>query len=426
MHNTLMILRREYLERVTKKSFWIGTAVFPVLMVLLSVGPMALFKLQVGKQKHVGVVDETGRLGTILADVVKDEKLADGSPSWVLENVPVAGSLEATQKTLEPRVRDGSLYGILTIGKDIDAEDAFHFACKNPGDIQNTAPLEGLLKRAVVRDRFETRNLGIDKAEIAKIVAPIDMKVGEVTKEGGVVQKNFMVAYLGTLIFVMMLFFTLLVYGIAMMRGILEEKSSRVMEVLLGSVSPNELMTGKILGIGLVGLTQIGIYALTGGLLRLVILSRFASQTDLSAIAGVITISKLVFFLVYFLLGYFMYVAAFACVGAVCNSEQEAQNLQAPITWCLMLPMIATFFFVNQPDSTIALTLSLIPIFTPMVMFMRIIVQTPPMWQILLSIAITSAFTWVLFRAAAKVFRIGILMYGKRPTIPEIMRWARS
>ena len=110
----------------------------------------------------------------------------------------------------------------------------------------------------------------------------------------------------------------------------------------------------------------------------------------------------------------------------MCNSEQEAQNLQAPVTWALMLPMMATIFFVQRPDSVAAVVLSLIPIFTPMVMFMRICVQMPPMWQILLSIVLTTGATWLLFRTAAKIFRIGVLMYGKRPTIPEIVRWARS
>ena len=251
------------------------------------------------------------------------------------------------------------------------------------------------------------------------------MQTNELSKEGGSTKKGFMEAYFGTFMFVMVLFMTLLLYGIAMMRGILEEKSSRVMEVLLGSVSPNELMSGKILGIGLVGLTQVMIYALTAGAVRVFLASRSPSP-ELAGFLTSFTMGKMAFFLVFFLLGYFMYTALFACVGAVCNSEQEAQNLQSPIQMCLMLPMMATIFFVGQPDSTISVIVSLIPIFTPMVMFMRICVQTPPAWQIALSIVLTLGATWILFRGAAKIFRIGILMYGKRPTIPEILRWARS
>jgi len=212
----------------------------------------------------------------------------------------------------------------------------------------------------------------------------------------------------------MILFMTLLLYGIATMRGILEEKSSRVMEVLLGSVSPGELMTGKIFGIGLVGLTQVAIYAATAGAVRIYLGAQGSSQT--AGILSSFTPGKMTFFLVYFLLGYFMFTALFACIGAVCNSEQEAQNLQTPVTMCLMLPVA----------STISVIASLVPIFTPMVMFMRICVETPPAWQIALSIALSIGAIWLILRGAAKVFRIGILMYGKPPTIPEILRWAQG
>ncbi len=200
------------------------------------------------------------------------------------------------------------------------------------------------------------------------------------------------------------------------------------MEVLLGSVSPRELMTGKIVGIGLVGLTQVVIYLATAGALR----AWAAGATTGGAVEGLggaldaLTPVKLLWFVVFFLLGYFLYTALFAAVGSVCNSEEEAQNLQTPVVMCLVLPMVTTIYFVGNPDSTPAVVASLFPPFTPMVMYMRISVLTPPLWQILLSAALTGATIWILFRAVAKVFRIGVLLYGKRPTIPEIIRWARS
>jgi ABC-2 type transport system permease protein len=425
MHNILMILRREYLERVTKKSFWIGTAVFPLLMVVLTTLPMMLVGLGGNEQKTIALVDATDKLYDPLVKELSDKKLKDGTLRYTVLKVPVAGSLEATEQSLEPRARTGKLFGILTVAKDIDAKDAFTFYGKTVGDIRSTEEINSALRRAAIELRFANANIAADKSVVDKLLAPVDMETREISKEGGSTKKNFLTAYFGTFAFVMVLFMTLLLYGIAMMRGILEEKSTRVMEVLLGSVSPSELMSGKILGIGLVGLTQVGIYAVTAGVLRVYMGAKMAG-TDMGGILSTFTLTKLAFFLIFFLLGYFMYVALFACVGAVCNSEQEAQNYQAPITWCLMLPMIATIFFVGQPDSTISVVVSLIPIFTPMVMFMRICVQTPPAWQIALSIVLTTAFTWLVFRGAAKIFRIGILMYGKRPTVPEIMRWARS
>jgi ABC-2 type transport system permease protein len=424
MHNILMIVRREYLERVTKKSFWLGTAVFPLLMVGFSFLPLLLVGLGGNEQKPIALVDGTAKLATPLTRELADEKLKNGQPRYIIENVPVAGSIEDTRRPLEQRVRDKQLYGILSVSADIDAKDAFQFYGRTVGDIKSIAEFQSALRRAVIGLRFEKANISADKDVVAKLTAPVDMQTNELSKEGGSTKKGFAEAYFGTFMFVLVLFMTLLLYGIATMRGILEEKSSRVMEVLLGSVSPDELMSGKILGIGLVGLTQVAIYAVTAGLVRVYLSTQ--SNPDMAGALSSFTAGKMAFFLVFFLLGYFMYTALFACIGAVCNSEQEAQNLQSPVQMCLMLPMMATIFFVGQPDSTISVIVSLIPIFTPMVMFMRICVQTPPAWQIALSIVLTLGATLLVFRGAAKVFRIGILMYGKRPTIPEILRWARS
>jgi ABC-2 type transport system permease protein len=424
MHNILMIVRREYLERVTKKSFWLGTAVFPLLMVGFGFVPMLLVGLGGNEQKSIALVDGTGKLAARLTRELADDRLKNGQPRYSIESVPIAGSIGATRKPLEQRVRDKKLYAILSVNADIHAKDAFQFYGRTVGDIKSIEEFQSALRRAVIALRFEMANIAVDKEVVAELIAPVDMQTNELSGEGGSTKKGFQEAYLGTFMFVMILFMTLLLYGIATMRGILEEKSSRVMEVLLGSVTPAEMMTGKIFGIGLVGLTQVAIYAATAGAVRIYLSTQGSSE--MAGILSSFTPGKMAFFLVFFVLGYFMYTALFACIGAVCNSEQEAQNLQSPVTMCLMLPMVATIFFVGQPDSTISVIVSLIPIFTPMVMFMRICVQTPPAWQIALSIALTIGATWLMFRGAAKVFRIGILMYGKRPTIPEILRWARS
>ena len=366
MHNVLMIMRREFLDRVTKKSFWIGTAIFPLLMVAISVLPILLTQLGKDEQKKIAFVDGTGKLGSLLEHELADDKLADKTtPKWIVEQVPPGESLDATRDALHPRVRDGSLYGILVVKHDVEADDAFRFDTKTVGDFKNIQPLQRSLRQAVMALRLERNNVAIDKATLDKIMAPVELEPFEVAKTGGATKKDFLTAYFGTFIFVFILFMTLLVYGIAMMRGILEEKSSRIMEVLLGSVSPNELITGKILGIGSVGLAQIVIYVLTGAILRAVVASRFAGNENVAGMLTMLSPARLAFFLIFFLLGYFMFVALFACVGAVCNSEQEAQNLQAPVTWALMLPMMATIFFVQNPDSTAAIVISLIPIFTP-------------------------------------------------------------
>jgi len=257
----------------------------------------------------------------------------------------------------------------------------------------------------------------------------VNLESFQVTAGQEAMKKGFIETYLATYLFVIMLYFMLYFYGYSVTRGVLQEKSSRVMEVLLGSVSPDQLMTGKILGIGLVGLTQTGFYIVTVGSLRLVAILFFVGKEsgfDAAALVDAVGPAKLVFFVVYYVLGYFMFVTLFAIIGAVCNSEQEAQNFQLPVVLSLLIPMISTIFFVQHPDAPAAVVLSLVPLFTPMLMFMRISVLSPPAWQIALSIVLLLVTIWVLFKAAAKIFRIGTLMYGKRPTIPEILRWARG
>src|SRR4030095_9009916 len=151
-----------------------------------------------------------------------------------------------------------------------------------------------------------------------------------------------------------------------------------------------------------------------------------ALQAGWTGALDTISPGKMAYFCIFFLLGYFLYTSLFAAVGAVCNSEQEAQNLQSPLIMCLVGPLVMTFCFVPTPDSPMAVVASLIPIFAPMVMFMRITVLTPPFWQIALSILLLLGTTYLFFRGVGRIFRIGVLMYGKRPTVPEILKGARG
>jgi ABC-2 type transport system permease protein len=425
MHNILMIVRREYRERVTKKSFWIGTAVFPILM-----GGMIFFSvfaagLQMDKTRHVVFIDATGVIAPAVAEKLSTVKLKDGKPKWVVEVAPVQGSVDETHVAFKPRILSKEIYGVVTIGPDLEADGNYKFTGVNISDIGVILELQAAVKDAVVAARLKKSGLGLDQTVLDGLTKKIDLKTLQETATGAAIEKGVGEAFFATFAFVILLFMSLLLYGIAMLRGVLEEKSTRVMEVLLGSVSPNELMTGKILGIGLVGLTQMVIYMVTAGALRVIVAVKM-SGGNMAWIQDALSTTKLAYFVVFFLLGYFFYTALFAAVGAVCNSEQEAQNMQQPLTMSLMIPYIMTFFFVRNPDSIAAVIMSMIPPFAPMIMFTRLSVGSVPAWQVALSLTLLIGSTWLVFRGAAKIFRIGILMYGKRPTIPEILKWARS
>jgi ABC-2 type transport system permease protein len=419
------VIRREYRDRIRKKSFWIGTLIFPLAMGLLIFGQFGLMMLKTGEQRRLAVIDATGQIGQPFRDGLQEHELRDGRPEYLVELVDPRGDIEGARDLLEPRIANGELYALIAIGDDLGARENFRFYGRNVGDVMAVETIEDELRDAVVGLRLARSDLGIDRDQLDSIMAPVRFETFQVSKGGETKRKGFIEAYFGTFAFVMILYMALLLYGVAVMRGILEEKSNRIMEVLLGSLTPGQLMTGKIIGIGLVGLTQMAVYAATAGALRLYVMTQ-AIEADWTSALDAFSLWKMFYFMLYFLLGYFMYTALFAAVGAVCNSEQEAQNLQGPLIMCLVIPMVATFFFVANPDSTIAVVVSLIPLFTPMVMFMRISVLTPPFWQIALSVVIMLFTIWLFFRGVARIFRIGILMYGKRPSLGEIWRWARG
>lgn len=425
MHKTLMILRREYLESVRKKMFWIGTLGFPFLMV-------ALFGLSIGaqllnpeSQKTFAVLDPSGVLADPLADRLAENELGDGRAEFVLEIIPVDESVATMRTELEPRVTGGELDGILVLADDPAASEGHTLYRKSVGDEGTARTIRRALQDAVVEHRLQTSDLGVKREVLDELTAYVDVESYQVLEGGETKKKGFAEAMIGTFVFVIILFMTLYMYGFTVARSIIQEKSTRVIEVLLGSVTTDQLMAGKILGIGLVGLTQIGVYVVTGMAIRIAALSYFV-KGDMTALLDILAPLTLLSFLVFFVLGYFMYTSLFAMIGAVCNTEQDAQSLMFPVMMSLMIPYLLTFFFVRHPDSTASVAASMFPLFTPMVMFMRISVLTPPWWQIALSIVLVLLTIWVLFKAAGKVFRVGTLMYGKRPTLREIWRWARS
>jgi ABC-2 type transport system permease protein len=222
-------------------------------------------------------------------------------------------------------------------------------------------------------------------------------------------------------VFVMILYMTLLSWEMSVQRSIIQEKSSRVIEVMLSSVEPRDLFLGKIIGLGSLGLTQIAIWSLMMlaiGFSSSLVAARYTSLVH-------VTVAEVVYFVVFFVLGYLLYSSIFSIIGAVCSTEQDAQHLQSIVVFPMVIPIMLMFLVLQNPNSTVAVVLSLIPAFTPMLMLARVVISNPPLWQVVLSILllVVSVYAAILF--SARVFRVGILMYGKRPGLREIVRWFR-
>lgn len=432
MHKVLMVLRREYMSQVRTKMFWIGTLAIPLGMIGLFVVAGVLAATGSDKVRPIAVVDETGFLLDDL-DEALDRFEVDGEPKYPLERIGSDGDAQAAVDALKPRVLSDELYAILWIGPDIDARDNFQLYRRSVGDEMVVDNLRNELRDLVIGARLRERDLDIDRDVLDELVARVRIASYQVDKGGETTRKGFEAALIPTFFFVIILFMTIYMYGFAMARGVIQEKSGRVMEVLLGSLSPEQLMAGKVLGIGLVGLTQLAVYGSAGLALRIATFSLMPKNVmsempeELSSIiTEALSPERWIYFFIFFVLGYFLFTTLFAIVGAICSTEQDAQQLQFPVMMCLLIPYMLTFFFVQHPDSMFATIASLIPLFTPMVMFMRLSVLTPPMWQVILSIVLMIGAIWLMMRVAAKIFRIGTLMYGKPPTLPELWRWIRA
>ena len=223
-----------------------------------------------------------------------------------------------------------------------------------------------------------------------------------------------------SLVLLMILYMSILIWGQAVMTSVIEEKTSRVVEVMASGVSSTTLLLGKLLGVGGAGLTQFLVWAL----------SLFAVSLASAGAIGVVTLPEitplmLASFVVFYLLGYFFYASLYAAIGASVNTVQEAQGLVFPVLVPIILAMVMWPAVLQAPDGTLAVTVSMIPGMSPLIMFLRIVVLTPPMWQILLSIALLVLGILGVVWVASRVYRVGILMYGKKPTFPEIVRWVR-
>ncbi|HEX7830615.1 MAG TPA: ABC transporter permease [Thermoanaerobaculia bacterium] len=431
------VLKREYFQAVRKKMFIVMTFLMPVLMIGLFVLPGLMMERGMGTKK-IAVLDGTGQLRSAVEGTDKtddsDEKdvqvgrSGGGMPGQIHpEYVSVAGKNldEAVKPYLEKMNTEDKkerIDGVFLIPADaFTAKEAkLRYYSRSATDFITQQRVSSRVNKGVQRYRLTEK--GIAPADIEQLLKELRVesvqlsKTGE-QKKGGVA--NFFVGF----ILCALLLIPSFVYGLEIMRGIIQEKTDRVVEVLVSSMSPAQLLVGKILGVALVGLTQISAWFVMAGIGG-AIAATSASMAGMN-VMQLIRPSTFVYFLIFFLLAYLSYVCIYAIGGAVCNSEKEAQQLIAPLTMVMMLPWFLMAGILTNPESGLSVGFSLSPVFGPLTMYVRTLVSEPPMWHVLLSIAISIATITVFFWATAKIFRVGILSYGKRPTIPEIWRWLK-
>jgi ABC-2 type transport system permease protein len=386
-------------------------------MILLFV---SLIKHNSGTSMRLVIVDNNGSLAQKVAEGL-DGKFEDGRPQFIIaETIAKPTSPDALQKDLRDRINSGKLDAYLWIPANVSQNFAIHM--RNPNDFVLSEPLSKAVNQAVISSRLAGLQAHVD--DIKSILQDVQIDHIKVSETGESAENGEGIGI--AIALVVLLYTALIMYGMITMRSVIEEKTTRTMEVLVSSVRPMQLLAGKILGVACVAFTQFLVWMTSTAIFfSFGILSSWG-LTKNSSLAGVhVPISLIAYAIVFFLGGYFLYSAMFAAIGSACSNEQDAQQLQffamGPLIFCMLIYSVV----LTNPNSSQSVLLSEIPFFAPVLMALRISLQTPPFWQIALSLGLLVLTTIAMIYASAKIYRIGVLMYGKRPSVVELIRWLR-
>lgn len=424
MRKVWVVIRREFVEKVRNKWFVISTVLGPLLMASFIVVPILMAE-RGASRRVIRVVDaSTDGFGARVVDAVRPPLPIEAA----LVSVPME-RVESVADSLTTLVGEKQLDGYLIVTDATVAVGSVEYRGKNVSSITDMQILQGVLSREVLTARLG--RAGVDRDVVASAQIPVRLQTvsirgGRVTEESGT--SAFVLAYAVWII----LYMSILLYGIQVMGAVVEEKTSRVIEVLVSSLRPVQLLAGKILGVGAVGLFQLSIWAVSALVLfrrRDLLLEIVGAQTGGMVGAGTlpaVSVATLAIVLAYFLLGYFLYAAMFAAVAAMSNSEAEARQAQMPVVMLLVVPTVLMVGILQQPDGGMAVALSLIPFTAPIAMPVRWAAATVPLPEILGSVVLLGGTLLLVVWITARIYRVGILMYGKRPSPRELWRWIRA
>lgn len=403
MHNIWLIAKREYMERIRTKAFLIATIMIPVLMGggIFGVATMASRSKATA---HIAVLTSQPQLAIDL-----QHELEHGKDSKMVVDVFPASTAHATLDTeMDNKQLDG--YLVVVPATIEDQPTTFDFKPRSAADIATVTTLQDALHTVLLREYLAAK--GVPGAQISTLIEPATVNIIERNGKHGDSKSSFYVAY----VLFLLMYMVVLLYGMNVARSIIEEKTSRVFEVLLATITPDELLTGKILGVGAVGLTQVGIWMIAAGLLAAQL--GVASGVSLSA-------PQAIFFVVYFALGYSLYSVVAAALGAMTNSEQELQQLNMFMMIPLFFSLLMLQPIVTNPNSLLSRIVSQIPFCAPLLMNLRVSISMPQPWEIALSIVLILITIYAVLWFSSRIYRVGILMYGKKPNLPEILRWLK-
>ncbi|HEX3570058.1 MAG TPA: ABC transporter permease [Acidobacteriaceae bacterium] len=427
MRNVWIIAHREYMERIRTRGFLITTVMIPLIIGGFAFGSTFL-AAKANTDLRIAVVSHDQRFTKDLNDELQREATAKqndtstaGNPGTgraakplkitVVAIDPTPGATKQLDEGLDSGALDG--YLLLTQTAEPGARPVFSFTPRTSGMAYVNGALAAALDKVLLREQLEHR--GFAAQDTNALLQPVT-----VTEVKRINRENTASAEVCVSVLFFVMYLVIMLYGMNVARSIIEEKTSRIFEVMMATIRPEALMAGKIIGVGSVGLTQVGIWL---GMLLILAASSVAIHLGGDTLHIALTGPQVIFFFVYFILGYLLYSSIAAALGAITNSEQELQQMNM----FLVLPLLSCFVLlgtlVSTPDNTLARVLALVPLFTPLLMYFRVSVGHPALWEIVLSLVLTSATICGIILVTSRIYRIGVLMYGKRPNMAEIRRW---
>jgi ABC-2 type transport system permease protein len=449
MRKLLAIIKRGYVQRLRSKAFLISTLLGPAMTIGMMILPALVFSIKTGEAPRLAIVDQSGKLYERVHEALlrenDDEEVAEanadytarkgkagqesvqrtvgpGQASYIVEQIEVAGrSLEDVKRELNERVRNGGLDGYIIIPQNVLAGGEVEYYGRNVGDVLTRGQIEDRLNRAVFEQRLAEAN--INQELVREMSRPLDVssiKISDKGEEKDTGGGFFLVLTIGVFILL-----TITMYGQTILSAVIEEKETRMAELLFSSVRAFPLMIGKLVGVSLLALTQFAIWGAAFAFLSLYGAGALASS-DMDITLPGVHWSLIVYFIIFSLLGYFIYSTFYLLVGAMVTTTQEGGQVALPVTSLLIAAYMLIFPVIRAPDSSFAFWISLVPFFSPIIMPVRIVTQTPPFWEIALSLLIGFCTVALLIWIASRIYRIGMLMYGKRASIPEVLRWIRQ
>ena len=427
-----IVIQREYISRVRKKSFILLTFLMPILFVALIFVPLLLSNIKDDKIKNIVVYDDTGKYFSVFQD------------TEIYHFIEGGNSVDVSNEK-----KNKETYATLLITKDLlENPSAITLFSGTQVTIEDKSIITRQLDEFLGNEKLNSYNIPNIREIIEDSKVSVNLQTIKWDESGNEKISSTEVATITGMIFTLIIYMFIFVYGGMVMQGVLEEKTNRIVEVMVSSVKPFQLMMGKIIGIGLVGLTQFFLWGILILIIKIVAdiafiipqmnseminaaMTASASAPEISEVQEILMLLSsvnfveiILYFIIFFIGGYMIYASLFAAIGSMVNNQEDTQQFMLPIMLFVIFALYAGIYSINNPNGPLAFWTSMIPFSSPIVMMVRIPFDIP-LWEKLVSVAVLFTTVFLMVKLSAKIYRTGILMYGKKPDMKEIWKWLK-